>query len=358
MRWSALPSRCVLGACVALLVGGAEATAAHVFPDRAALLAARDAWCANPTTAATTYGHISTWDVSAVTDLSFVFCVHSGGTAFVSTASCNTACSSFNDPIGGWNTSRATTMRGMFAYASAFNQPLAFDTSSVTDMKRMFQGASAFNQPLAFDTSSVTTMYGMFAWASTFNQPLAFFDTSSVTSMYAMFVDAFAFNQPLTFDTSSVSDWQNTFFGTTSLSDCNKALIHACFSSNSRWPYSWGGYAPCSPSLPPSPSPPGLSPLGPSPLPPPTTFYIRGSRSQLSFGPNDECTIEFAEGGTSLTSTCAINEPSGRRLQEDVTDRLAQLEAKTARLEAKTARLELDNAQLTAEIEALRGAAP
>ena len=45
-----------------------------VFPNRAALLVARDAWCADPTAAAAIYGPIRLWDISQVTDLSYVFC--------------------------------------------------------------------------------------------------------------------------------------------------------------------------------------------------------------------------------------------------------------------------------------------
>ena len=78
----------------------------HSFADRAALLAARDAWCANSTAAAITYGHISTWDVSVVTDLSWMFCAHP---AYVSSG-CNTACANFNDDISGWDTSSVTTL--------------------------------------------------------------------------------------------------------------------------------------------------------------------------------------------------------------------------------------------------------
>ena len=52
--------------------GGVGLVAAqHVFADRAALLTARDAWCANSTAAAATYGPINTWDVSAVTSSGF-----------------------------------------------------------------------------------------------------------------------------------------------------------------------------------------------------------------------------------------------------------------------------------------------
>ena len=54
-------------------------------------------------------------------------------------------------------------MNGMFASASAFNQPLSLiDTSSVTGMYDMFGSAAAFNQSLSLDTSSVTDMRYMF----------------------------------------------------------------------------------------------------------------------------------------------------------------------------------------------------
>ena len=35
---------------------------------------ARDAWLADATAAEATYGHISTWDTSGVTDMSYLFC--------------------------------------------------------------------------------------------------------------------------------------------------------------------------------------------------------------------------------------------------------------------------------------------
>ena len=44
------------------------------FANRSDLLAARDAWCFHPTTAASAYGPINLWDISAVTDLSYIFC--------------------------------------------------------------------------------------------------------------------------------------------------------------------------------------------------------------------------------------------------------------------------------------------
>ena len=119
----------------------------------------------------------------------------------------------FNSPVNFWDTSRVTSMRGMFRHASAFNQPLNFDTSRVTDMSEMFQGASAFNEPLSFDTSRVIDMAAMFAQASALNKLLSFVDTSRVTDMSSMLQQATAFNQPLNFDTSRVTDMSSMLQG-------------------------------------------------------------------------------------------------------------------------------------------------
>ena len=169
---------------------------AYAFSNSNLLKTAVQEYNADATAATAKYGPISTWDVSAITDMSGLF----------------VNMEQFNAPIGSWDTSSVTSMQSMFEYASAFNQPLSWDTSSVTDMKSMFEGALAFNQPLNFDTSQVTTMRSMFYGAPSFNQPLSF-DTSKVTTMVYMFFQASAFNQPLSFDTSSNPDMSEMFTG-------------------------------------------------------------------------------------------------------------------------------------------------
>ena len=119
---------------------------ARVFTTKADLRAAVQAYDANPTGAIATYGPIAGWDVSAITDMKYLFI----------------RLRNFNADISSWDTSRVTNMNGMFGEAAAFNQPLSLDTSSVTDMNNMFRGAAAFNQPLSLDTSSVTSMWYMF----------------------------------------------------------------------------------------------------------------------------------------------------------------------------------------------------
>ena len=111
-----MAGRCESKSAALLLLMGAAGLApmaeAASFADRTALLVARDAWCADAAAAAATYGDIGTWDVSAVTDLSYVFCADSyyapGGAG--GDRGCNTACATFNSDISGWVTSKATTM--------------------------------------------------------------------------------------------------------------------------------------------------------------------------------------------------------------------------------------------------------
>lgn len=76
---------------------------------------------------------------------------------------------SFNQPIGHWNTAAVTNMSSVFSLATSFNQPIGgWNTGSVTTMNSMFNGASSFSQPVhTWNISSVTTMSVMFtgnAW--------------------------------------------------------------------------------------------------------------------------------------------------------------------------------------------------
>ena len=166
-----------------------------------------DLWVSDPSAATTTYGDISTWETSNVTNMTYLF---------------NNK-QTFNDAISNWDVSNVTDMRGMFKNASNFNQFIGdWDTSSVTSMSSMFSGATAFNRYINdWVTSSVTLMSYMFSEASAFNQPLNDWDTSSVTldcqvsdicGMEGMFFQASAFNQPLNnWDTSSVDNMDFMF---------------------------------------------------------------------------------------------------------------------------------------------------
>ena len=127
-------------------------------------------------------GDITSWDVSAVRRQNMFY-----NTGF------------FNQPIGHWNVSSVTNLKGMFNGALAFNHDISdWDVSKVTDFSYTFESASAFNQNIGnWDVSSATTMSAMFFDANAFNQDISGWDVANVTNMNSMFYDAYDFNQDL-----------------------------------------------------------------------------------------------------------------------------------------------------------------
>ena len=92
-------------------------------------------------------------------------------------------------PIGSWDVSKVTCMKGLFSNSANFNEDISgWDVSSVESMTDMFAMAANFNKPLnAWNVSKVKDMQAMFYKAVNFNQPLDNWDTSSVTNMESMF---------------------------------------------------------------------------------------------------------------------------------------------------------------------------
>lgn len=133
----------------------------------------------------------------------------------------------FNQPIGAWDTSRVTTLACMFKGATSFNQHIGdWDVGRVSDFRETFANAASFNTGLSgwkqtADASgrlgSVILADGMFAGASAFNQPLR--PTGFVVSRcVGMFKDARSFNQPWRHILSDAcTDLTNLFNGARSL---------------------------------------------------------------------------------------------------------------------------------------------
>ena len=124
------------------------------------------------------FSGIESWNVSNVTDMSYMF-----------------SNSSFNMDISSWDVSNVTDMSEMFSY-SPFNQDISsWNVSNVTDMSGMFS-YSSFNQDISsWDVSNVTDMNGMF-YESTFNQDISSWNVSNVTDMIGMFANS-PFNQDI-----------------------------------------------------------------------------------------------------------------------------------------------------------------
>ena len=105
--------------------------------------------------------------------------------------------SSFNQDVSKWNVSNVTDMSFMFYCSSSFNQDVSkWDVSNVTDMSDMFYCSSSFNQDVSeWDVSNVTNMSYMFYYSSSFNQDVSYWDVSKVTDMVHTFHEAVSFNQ-------------------------------------------------------------------------------------------------------------------------------------------------------------------
>ena len=104
------------------------------------------AWISDATSAEATYGHISTWDTSGVTEMTGLF----------------QNAASFNDDISAWDTSGVTTM----FRCSAVPQPSTRTSAGWAVRSHGWQGCSertSFNEDIgAWDTSGVTAMDHMF----------------------------------------------------------------------------------------------------------------------------------------------------------------------------------------------------
>ena len=159
----------MMGAAALLCVVSLLEAVAGSALDNDSIKTAVAAWLSDSAAAEATYGHISTWDTSGVTNMGYLFCAHSGLDI------CNTATASFNEDISAWDTSGVTSMDNMFYKASAFNGDIGdWDTYNVKDMAYMFYLALAFNQDIGrWDTSAVTDMGSMFERADAFNQNIS-----------------------------------------------------------------------------------------------------------------------------------------------------------------------------------------
>lgn len=110
-------------------------------------------------------------------------------------------CGVLSGAISSWRfTGTNLNMDSLFEGRTTFNQPIgSWDVSGATSMSKMFKNASSFNQPIgSWNTGSVTNMTQMFAGASSFARDISGWDVDQVTSYDAMFDGATAFNAKYT----------------------------------------------------------------------------------------------------------------------------------------------------------------
>ncbi len=143
------------------------------------------------------YGPISEWDISLITDLSYLFGMSNYKHPMYQTIRDHVFDSMINPAISNWDTSNVTNMEGMFMNMPIFNSKLNnWDVSKVENMSYMFAGCTLFNQPLdKWVTSNVKTMRRMFGSITIrhgrhycgFTQNINNWNVSNVTDMSYMF---------------------------------------------------------------------------------------------------------------------------------------------------------------------------
>ena len=137
-------------------------------------------------------------------------------------------CDLFNRELSAWDVSKVTTMNGMFSNTLRFNNGdpannqakpgmSAWDVSSVLTATNMFLQAGAFNQNIGgWRLTKATSLASMFKSASLFNNggsnTIDGWDVSAATSLASMFQSAVAFNQDIArWNVESVTNFGSMF---------------------------------------------------------------------------------------------------------------------------------------------------
>ncbi len=187
------------------------------------------------------YGDIRTWDVTEITDFSYLMeaagCTEwfnydiSGwkfGCVFetINLEGMFRSCVEYNQPFTFTPETRgvdAVNLKNMFANCPKFNSAVTFDDVEVTSTAYMFHNCSEFNAPVRIRTSAsnqnIETCHGMFENCIKFNSPVTISGFHELTDMSRMFYECRAFNQPL-----------DLFFRTKT----TNSMMYACADFNQR----------------------------------------------------------------------------------------------------------------------------
>lgn len=110
-------------------------------------------------------------------------------------------CGVLSGPISAWSfTGTNLNMDSLFEAKTTFNQNIgSWDVSGATSMAKMFKNATSFNQPIgSWNTGSVLDTSEMFAGATSFARDISGWDVDQVTASTNMFDGATAFNAKYT----------------------------------------------------------------------------------------------------------------------------------------------------------------
>ena len=210
---------------------------------------AAEAWCADSLSATSTYGHISDWEMGAVTNINRIFKnqpefnsdISQWDVSAVTTAfETFSGATAFDQNLSNWDVSSLQNMGGMFNDASSFSSDLStWDVSSVTNMKTAFKGCTALGTDFSgWDVSSVKNISYMFNGAANFSSDLSAWDVSSVTDMKQTFANASSFQSDLsTWDVGNVTNME-LMFSSAELFNADLNGWNVSSVNNMRWMFS------------------------------------------------------------------------------------------------------------------------
>lgn len=149
------------------------------------------------------YYPIEHWDVSKVTDFSYV-------------------CSDpqFEGDVSKWDVSNGTRFHAMFRYCKSFDADVSnWDVSRAADLSEMFLQCQSFNKDLSrWNVSRATHLRCMFSECESFHADLSRWNVSSATDLSYMFSNCRSFHADLTrWDVSSVRRFNGVIIGCRSL---------------------------------------------------------------------------------------------------------------------------------------------
>ena len=194
----------------------------HTFSTKADLQTAVDEWASDSTSATETYGDISTWDVSAITDMSDLFNGwNKSNWNFTSLDLSNWDMSNKTDisqmfsncpnltslNVVGWNVENVEQCYGLFYNCSGLEtlDITGWSLPSVTNMNGMFSTCESLNTLIGYENlvqNSVNIISGLFSNCKKLTSlDLSNWDVSEVTNMAETFYNCQSLN------TADLSSW-------------------------------------------------------------------------------------------------------------------------------------------------------
>ena len=202
-------------------------------------------WIADRNSSEGRCGHISEWNTSKITDMSWIFCHLGEGRTHTRDGIdyCGENMTGFNEDLSRWDTSLVTNLKSAFSNNPSFNGDISsWNVGKVTDMAYMFKQTRSFNRSLSsWNVSKLELAYSMFE-SSSFNGALNGWDVGNLKNMQSMFSDTSAFNRRLdSWNTVSVTTMRFAFRGslafnqdvsTWSLASLDPDGLEGCFTKS------------------------------------------------------------------------------------------------------------------------------